>query len=273
MTDIQSRARTSTAWHLIWLAAAALVVALLLARWAVPETHKEQSGELGSPPAEDTGQAPEALETLPPELTGPKPPAATHPSESGQSTRSSARTPTTELASPLGSRSDEDAAWLRRYLYPTADELQAEALLTADNMPRTSREIAGAVAALSGEDLREDAERSLNNGAMQGSIYALIALAQFYEHHDPVLSLAFFRAAMMRGDWMVALRPPHPNLDWAEDSLASLLALQMLEDFDHQRALRGLPPLRREVRPGLPWFIQNFRIAEDAIRDAASDGG
>lgn len=176
-------------------------------------------------------------------------------------------------ASPIGSRSEEDTAWLRRYLYPTTDELQAEALLTADSMPRTTREIVGAIAAMSSEDLREDAERSLNNGAMQGSIYALIALAQFYEQRDPVLSLTYYRAAMMRGDWMVALRPPHPNMDWAEDSLASLLALQMLEDFDQQRAQRGLPPLRREMRPGLPWFILNFRIAEDAIRNAASDGG
>jgi len=121
------------------------------------------------------------------------------------------------------------------------------------------------------EDRHELAKRTLENGAMQGSIYALIELGSFYQLRDPVLSQAYFRAATARGDWMLALRPK-PRLDTLQDGLATLMALELLENLDRQRAARGLPPLVREMRPGLAEFVENIRIVEQESRHLNPEG-
>jgi hypothetical protein len=276
--DLQMRWKRLSVGILALGAVLGLVLVLLASGPVSRPIQDPSQGDSTSPRAE-SGKVDAAIDVASPQSSSI--PTAERPRKYSQAT---ARQSADIESAPAGARSEEDAVWLRRYLYPTSEELYTGPLLAADNMPRNSGEITGAEAALFREGLHEDAELSLNNAAMMGSIYALIALAQSYEQYDPVLSRAYFRAAIMRGDWLIALRPFMANLTWSQDGLASLLALQMLEDFDHQRALRGLPPLRREMRPGLPRITEEIRMAieiemEDARRAleaenaSAEDGG
>lgn len=168
---------------------------------------------------------------------------------------------------PAGSRSDEDAAWLRSGLYPTQDEIDASRLEGQElskYVPQTSLETARAERALYRDESRAEAEGQLLSSAELGSIYALVALAQYYDPTSPVLSQAYYRAALMRGDWLVAMRPK-PSLDNIQDALASMTALQILEGMDQRRASRGLPPLGRDMRPGLEQFSAELHIVLDEM--------
>jgi len=175
---------------------------------------------------------------------------------------------TTPPPSPFGSRSAEDDEWLRRHLYPTADDIALAGTLPLplDEMPRSAADLANAAKAIEGEALREAAGRTLENGAGMGSVQALVALAAYYEVRDPILSQAYYRAAIMRGDWMLALRLK-PNLDNGEDALATMAAIEILDGINRQRLARGLPPLGRETRPGLTEFIHEYRMALMMMRE------
>ena len=174
----------------------------------------------------------------------------------------------TTAEEPAGSRSEGDSEWLRRHLYPTMQELDAarDGLDSGSYaVPKSSQELASAAHSIYREADREVAEDQLLSAADLGSIYALIAIGDYYQSAFPVVSVAYYRAAVMRGDWTAALRPRNRDLNHLEDGLASLKALQILEGIDQRRAQAGLPPLRREVRPGLDEFAVGLEITIEEI--------
>jgi hypothetical protein len=164
---------------------------------------------------------------------------------------------------PSSAKNEVDARWLASRFYPTEDDFKkylfsGGAALPADLEPDNVAEILSAHKLLRGrqlsEEVRRDARISMENAATRGATYALVALGMAYENGTDlktyIESQAYFRAAIMLGDWTVSLRPKR-SLDTFADALASMKAVALLERMDRARAQRGLQPLRRDNRPGL----------------------
>lgn len=240
-----------------------LMLAILLASiWLYGQRAAEPDASVGSSTAairpREANTAGNAA-GMPPGLHG-KTPAGT-PSESIGPSKPVVEAP---HDGPEGARSDQDAAWLEAYGYPTEVESASAGSVNVPERidPQDGAAITNAAQALLDEHEHGKANASLLDAAANGSIYALVALGTFFEPVDPILSQAYFRAAITRGDWMLALRMK-PPLDTLQDAQATLLAIRLLEEFDRQRARRGLPPLEREVRPGLDDFLATLQVIDE----------
>jgi hypothetical protein len=171
-------------------------------------------------------------------------------------------------------RSQEDAEWLRENWYPSSSDDPAGVStptpidLPEDLIPRSARDLVVAESLLPNEAYRDDAIATLRRGAADGAGYAWFALGLYHESIAPLDALVFFRAAVMSGDWMAALRPKMPLPDSA-DTFATLMALKLLQDVDLQRAESGLPPLPRRVRPGLDDAVLFFLVQMEQERQQA----
>lgn len=183
---------------------------------------------------------------------------------------------------PSSAKNEAGARWLASRFYPTDQEFKTYyfsggAALPADLEPDNIAEILSAQKLLRGrhlsEEVRRDARISLENAATRGATYALVALGLAFENGTDlktyIESQAYFRAAIMLGDWTVSLRPKR-TLYTAADAFASMKALALLDRMDQARARRGLQPLRRDTRPGLESFMAGFE--QDALMQEAPAG-
>lgn len=77
---------------------------------------------------------------------------------------------------------------------------------------------------------------------------SLARIAHLSEH-DPVKAEGYYRAALLRGDWLVGLREV-PRLTPEQNYAADLRAARVLEQMNRARRQRGLPALGVDLRPG-----------------------
>jgi hypothetical protein len=196
--------------------------------------------------------------------------------ETGFSAASAARRAISK-SRPVNAQSDEDVRWMAARFYPTREEMSEVAALTGvalpeDLVPRSTRDLLIAQRALLDPARREDATTTLENGAIRGATFALVALGVTLEPISPIDSQAYFRAAVQLGDWSPALRY-RPAMDHASDTLATLRSIQVLERIDAGRVARGLPRLSREVRPGLQLVIDSVTPNSRLLNPEAPSGG
>ena len=105
-----------------------------------------------------------------------------------------------------------------------------------------------------GPEHSKEAVEFLNRAAGEGSLYALEALGRVMSlppFENKLQAEAYYKAAELRGNWAAAMRMTPYQLSDQEAALASMQAQQVVSNFDQIRAAVGLPPLKRDVRPGL----------------------
>ena len=171
-----------------------------------------------------------------------------------------------------GTLSQEQAEWLNRNLYPTADEIRAAgssfAALSANDFigePTPERLAKAETAALARPDLAEASKRYLGSAASLGSAYALEALGRVHARPPTaswVASEAYFMAAEANGNWSLAARPRPPLSDDLV-ALARMRAVQLRKNIESQRKARGLPPRAMDIRPGLD---ETLKAIEQRLR-------
>ena len=257
-----------------WILALLAVVAAGVGLWRI-STSTDPSGPNGSETPAVAHSGDTATLTAQPALDASGVDEPSRP-ESSSVARSDIRTAAPIAKEwPKSAKDEEDARWLASRLYPTDREFKnyyysGEAVLPADLDPDNVAEILSAERLVTGrhlsEEVRRDARIALENAATRGATYALVALGLAFENGTDlrtyIESQAYFRAAIMLGDWSVSLRPKRQLLT-AADAFASMRALALLVRMDQARAQRGLPPLRRDVRPGLEYFMAG--IEADAL--------
>ena len=91
----------------------------------------------------------------------------------------------------------------------------------------------------------------LRGASEAGSSYALQSLARIAQlsERDPVKAEGYYRAALLRGDWLVGLREI-PRLAPEQNYAADLRAARLIEQINRARRQRGLPALGVDLRPG-----------------------
>ena len=97
----------------------------------------------------------------------------------------------------------------------------------------------------------------IQSAADQGSIYALETFARIFESENGpgIQSEAYYRAAVMRGNWGAGLHSD-PRLNARDRYFADVRAFEILQNMNRRRAAAGLPPLGRDVRHGLDDAIE-----------------
>lgn len=185
----------------------------------------------------------------------------------------------------FGEVSAAQVEWLNRHRYAHIDDLQ-HATATAGQL--TPRDLEGGidaaliaraeVAAMFRPDLRELALSRLEEAAVDGSMGALDSLHRAYQpraHRDVVRAEAYARMLEARGDWVWRVRPY--ALDELQGIHANVLAQHLLDRYDLARRQRGLPPLRRDPRPGIDEALRSaeqaraqIEAAQRALRSARS---
>lgn len=151
----------------------------------------------------------------------------------------------------------EQAAWLNRHGFPTSQQLAAfngakAAQLPSDGVARSPADVTAAESvAMSDPSANAEALSVLKNASEAGSSYALQSLARIAQlsEGDPVKAEGYYRAALLRGDWLVGLRET-PRLSPEQNYAADLRAFRIIEQINLSRRQRGLPPLATDVRPG-----------------------
>jgi hypothetical protein len=151
----------------------------------------------------------------------------------------------------------EQAAWLNRNGFPTSQQLAAfngakAAQLPPDGLARSPADVAAAESvAMSDASAKAQAMAVLKNASEAGSSYALQSLARvaLLSEGDPVKAEGYYRAAILRGDWLVGLREV-PRLTPEQNYAADLRAFRIIEQINISRRQRGLQPLAMDVRPG-----------------------
>ena len=151
----------------------------------------------------------------------------------------------------------EQAAWLNRHGFPTQGQLAAfngaqAAQLPADGRARSPVDVVVAESVAMSDPVAKARALALLRGASEaGSSYALQSLARIAQlsEHDPVKAEGYYRAALLRGDWLVGLREI-PRLTPEQNYAADLRAARLLEQINRERRQRGLPALGVDLRPG-----------------------
>lgn len=112
--------------------------------------------------------------------------------------------------------------------------------------------------------LRSDALGFLHSAAMDGSVAALYALAQFYGNRqidNGIMEEAFYTAAYLRGDWKAPLALRLHDLPIEQEFVAKVLGMQIISNLNRRRAHWGLAPVCYDIRPGLDEAIKRMRRA------------
>lgn len=164
----------------------------------------------------------------------------------------------------------EQAAWLNRHGFPTQGQLAAfngaqAAQLPADGRARSPVDVVVAESVAMSDPVAKARALALLRGASEaGSSYALLSLARIAQlsEHDPVKAEGYYRAALLRGDWLVGLREM-PRLAPEQNYAADLRAARLLEQINRARRQRGLPALGVDLRPGAE---EAFELLSDGKR-------
>lgn len=151
----------------------------------------------------------------------------------------------------------EQAAWLNRHGFPTQGQLAAfngaqAAQLPADGRARSPVDVVVAESVAMSDPVAKARALALLRGASEaGSSYALQSLARIAQlsERDPVKAEGYYRAALLRGDWLVGLREI-PRLTPEQNYAADLRAARLIEQINRARRQRGLPALGVDLRPG-----------------------
>lgn len=163
-----------------------------------------------------------------------------------------------EVGDPLWeAATPEQAAWLNRHGFPTQGQLAAfngaqAAQLPADGRARSPVDVVVAESVAMSDPVAKARALALLRGASEaGSSYALQSLARIAQlsERDPVKAEGYYRAALLRGDWLVGLREM-PRLAPEQNYAADLRAARLLEQINRARRQRGLPALGVDLRPG-----------------------
>lgn len=168
-----------------------------------------------------------------------------------------------------GSTTPEERQWLRRNGYPDGELLRqlmtsnpASAPIDKDRLADPAMAVIAEQVALRDPARRAEAMNFLSRAAEAGSLYALTALARAYAdgpQPDPVRAAAFQKAAELRGDWTMGLAQLQKRELSANEKLYALLMGHLIiENIDRNRAGRGLSPLPRQARPGLPKLLEDL---------------
>lgn len=169
-----------------------------------------------------------------------------------------------------GIRTQADADWRERNLYPTSDEIRAAARRwTAHDLegaPTPAMLARLEFAGMTQPELRDRAIARLTEAAARGSMYAVDALFDIaqYRRRDVLGAETWARVAELRGDWRMRIRP-YPRDEMVEME-AGVRAQAMLEQLELQRRRMGLPPLTRDPPPGLDEFMAALDAQRDALR-------
>lgn len=159
----------------------------------------------------------------------------------------------------LEARTPEEAAWLDRHGYPTQGELDAlDSMTEMELAERAARGDLAAMALLGEKQLRQgkivEGQSNLNESAMLGSIWAILALADWQKARgNTVAALELYQLAALRGDWLSPSLHMQTGLR-KEIKTAELLFMPgnvatMFANMQRLRTLRGLPPLGITTRP------------------------
>ena len=125
------------------------------------------------------------------------------------------------------------------------------AQLPADGRARSPVDVVVAESVAMSDPVAKARALALLRGASEaGSSYALQSLARIAQlsEHDPVKAEGYYRAALLRGDWLVGLREI-PRLTPEQNYAADLRAARLLEQINRARRQRGLPALGVDLRP------------------------
>ena len=150
----------------------------------------------------------------------------------------------------------QQAAWLNRHGFPTSGQLAAfngaqAAQLPADGRARSPVDVVVAESVAMSDPVAKARALALLRGASEaGSSYALQSLARIAQlsERDPVKAEGYYRAALLRGDWLVGLREI-PRLAPEQNYAADLRAARLLEQINRARRQRGLPALASTCVP------------------------
>ena len=126
------------------------------------------------------------------------------------------------------------------------------AQLPADGRARSPVDVVVAESVAMSDPVAKARALALLRGASEaGSSYALQSLARIAQlsERDPVKAEGYYRAALLRGDWLVGLREI-PRLTPEQNYAADLRAARLLEQINRARWQRGLPALGVDLRPG-----------------------
>lgn len=176
------------------------------------------------------------------------------------------------VGDPLhGPKNAEEVAWLMRNGYTSQAHLE-EALQTPPDKNKLNAKdgvspeevLMASQLAVVDPHSQEAAIEFLEEAALQGSALALEEMGMLFGHEsalDPVQSEAYYRARSLRGDWTEDMRPRR-RLSAKENLTADLMAQQIIDSIDRQRAQRRLPPLPRDLRPGLGAALGQIQAAE-----------
>ena len=164
----------------------------------------------------------------------------------------------------------QQAAWLNRHGFPTSGQLAAfngaqAAQLPADGRARSPVDVVVAESVAMSDPVAKARALALLRGASEaGSSYALQSLARIAQlsERDPVKAEGYYRAALLRGDWLVGLREM-PRLAPEQNYAADLRAARLLEQINRARRQRGLPALGVDLRPGAE---EAFELLSDGKR-------
>ena len=140
---------------------------------------------------------------------------------------------------------------LHRERIEVGDGAQA-AQLPADGRARSPVDVVVAESVAMSDPVAKARALALLRGASEaGSSYALQSLARIAQlsERDPVKAEGYYRAALLRGDWLVGLREI-PRLTPEQNYAADLRAARLLEQINRARRQRGLPALGVDLRPG-----------------------
>lgn len=167
-------------------------------------------------------------------------------------------------------KTDDELAWLKKNSFPSEEEMRTGASGRAQAGEFSISDGYSAFEILRAENYgltnAEDRGRAtdfLGRVAADGSIYALEALGNIYSAgpgKNIVQSEAYYRAAIIRGNWNAILRA-RPNMSRQDEMVADLMAQQIILNLNRARARRGLPPLEYDPRPGLDEFSRSISDA------------
>lgn len=167
-------------------------------------------------------------------------------------------------------KTDDELKWLKKNSFPSQEEMRTGASGRAQAGEFSISDGYSAFEILRAENYgltnaqdRERATDFLGRVAADGSIYALEALGNIYSAgpgKNIVQSEAYYRAAIIRGNWNAILRA-RPNMSRQDEIVADLMAQQIILNLNRARTRRGLPPLEYDPRPGLDEFSRSIADA------------
>lgn len=162
-------------------------------------------------------------------------------------------------------KTPEELAWRLRHCYGSIAQMQMandrirarQPLQTGNLCSPVSINHAGYLA-MTSADQRDAALAYLEASATAGSMRALEELSGVYGYpggkgmRDPVMSEAYARVAISRGDWVLAVLNVRQPLNYQESMLSDLYAQRIIQQMNLARQRGGLPPLGYDPQPGLP---------------------